>query len=148
MIERTTDYRRVRRLADDNPADGLGLWKLVISQDYYYLLETFNLTRTGPVIDLGVWCFEPDDANPTTYRMHAAMGPHCRGKRAVHSALSAIEWMYDNTRCDEVVAPIPVRLRHSQHLARATGLHFMGMQNGLKLYRMTRERFRNMEMSA
>jgi len=149
MIERIFDYRRARKLADDNPAEGLGKWRLVISRDYYYLLETFQLTRTGPPLDLGMWVFEPDDdVGPTTYQMHAAMGPHCRGRRAIYSGLTAIEWMYDNTDCNEILASVPVHLRHAQRIPRAAGLEFVGVQDDIKLYRMTRDRFRNMEMSA
>jgi len=134
MIEHCTDYRRVKRLADANPISEDKPWKLAIWRDVKYLIETDD--DTGE--DLGVWCFEPDDEKENGFLMHAAMGPKCRGKRAVSSALDAISWLFDNTDACGIIAPINVKTRGACVIAISTGLKPMGEHGDMRRYYIDR----------
>lgn len=141
MIERTQDYRRPRKIADQNPMSPDDPWQLIISREVFYLMEV----KDGR--DLGVWAFEPheDDDGDTIeneFLMHTSMGPDCRGKAAIDSGLQAIKWMYANTSADVILAPVPVELKHAQRIPRQAGLTYMGDIEGVKYYRTTREEFR------
>lgn len=133
MIERTQDYRRVKRITAANPMSEDNPWQLTISIDFIYLIEV----QGGE--DVGVWCFEPDDE--CGYLMHTAMTPACRGKDAIKSGLDAIGWLYANTDADQIIAPVPARLRHAQLIPRNAGLEYMGAEGGIKFYKMTRDLF-------
>lgn len=140
MIERTEDYRRVKRITAANPMSRDNPWNLVVSSDYFYLLEVQN----GQ--DVGVWCFEPDAEHG--YLMHTAMTPECRGRDAVKSGLSAIRWLYENTDADQIIAPVPASLRHAQLIPRSAGLRFLGEKDGTKFHQMDRELFADLERKA
>lgn len=140
MIERTEDYRRVKRITEANPISADSPWDLIISRDFFYLIEV----QDGK--DVGVWCFEPDVT--AGHFIHTAMTPECRGKAAVNSALNAFAWMYENTDADQIIAPISIPLRHSQIIARSTGLDYIGNQDGNKLYKMTRDLFAQLSKEA
>lgn len=133
MIERTEDYRRVKRITAANPMSEDRPWHLTISSDLFYLIEV----QDGQ--DVGVWCFEPDP--DLGYLMHTAMTPACRGKAAVASGLDAIRWLYENTDATQIIAPVPVRLRHAQLIPRAAGLEYVGENEKMKYYKMTRDLF-------
>ena len=130
MIERTQDYRRVKRLAVENPMDEETPWDFSISRKVFYLIEV----KDGK--DVGVWAFEPEEHG--VYSMHTAMSPDCRGKAAVVSGLSAIKWLYDNTKADKIIAPVPKRLKHAQRIPISAGLVYDGMQEDRKIYKMDR----------
>ncbi len=130
MIERTQDYRRVKALTLANPAEGVPEWELIVSRDFFYLIEV----QGG--VDVGVWAFEPEEHG--VYSMHTAMSPDCRGKAAVVSGLSAIKWLYDNTKADKIIAPVPKRLKHAQRIPISAGLVYDGMQEDRKIYKMDR----------
>jgi len=139
VIERTTDLRRVKKLMDENPrADGVRV-DLRIGRDVIYLIEK----EYGK--DLGVWCFEP---NGSEYDIHAHMGVMCRGIVGKRSALDAIQWLYENTECSDIVATIPIALKHSQRLTVATGFDFVKQVLGFRYYKMTRHKFNNMKEAA
>lgn len=132
-IERTEDYRRVKRLVDANPIDQESEWKLTISRDVFYLIEV----QDGE--DVGVWCFDPTENGD--YEMHAAMSKACRGKAAVTSGLDAIRWIYENTDANTIIAPVPEYLKYAQRIPIAAGLVYEGMKHGRKIYKMQRELF-------
>jgi hypothetical protein len=136
MIERTKDYRRVKRLALANPIDQDTPWDLIISSDVIYLIEV----KDG--VDVGVWCFEPKENGE--YDMHTAMAPECRGKAAIESGLDAIRWFYENTDANKIIAPVPKNLKHAQRIPRAAGLVYEGVQGERKIYKMNRELFNNL----
>lgn len=140
MIERTEDYRRVKRITAANPMSEDNPWDLVISHDFYYLIEV----KDGK--DVGVWCFEPDPAHG--YLMHTAMTPECRGRAAVASGLNAIDWLYENTSANGIVAPVPAELKHAQRIPIAAGLEFMGEKDGVKFYEMNRQLFARIRREA
>jgi hypothetical protein len=133
MIERTEDYRRVKRITAANPMSEDSPWELIISNDLFYLIEV----QDGQ--DVGVWCFEPDP--DLGYLMHTAMTPACRGRNAIKSGLNAIGWLYDNTDAEQIIAPVPVHLRHAQLIPRNAGLEYMGGNEKVKYYKMTRDLF-------
>ena len=130
-IERTFDYRRVKKITDANPAGGLA-WQIIISRDYVYLIEVAKGS------DVGVWCFEPNPDQARCYYLHAAMTYRCRGRYAIISGLNAIKWLFDANMADHVIAPVPVSLRHARVIPRAAGLAPMGFRDGNQLYWMDR----------
>ena len=100
-LERTQDYRRVKRITDANPMADSPPWTLVISSDFIYLIETDGDK------DLGLWVFEPEEDH---YLMHSAMTPECRGRNAIESGLNAIGWLFENRDVNAILAPVPKRL--------------------------------------
>ncbi len=136
-LERTQDYRRVKRLTLANPIDEDTPWDLTISRNVFYLIEV----KDGQ--DVGVWCFEPE--NNGDYVMHTAMSPACRGKAAIDSGLDAIRWLYEHTEANNIIAPVPKRLKHAQRIPRAAGLVYEGTQDDSKIYKMNRELFNKLD---
>lgn len=139
MIERVTDYRRVKKITDANPISSDNPWQILALDDVFYLVEV----EDGE--DLGVWCLEPETGMRShgRYLMHSAMGPRCKGKRAVESGLDAIGWLFEHTDADVVVAPVPAELRHARLIPLTAGLSPIGEHNGSKLYMMDREMHAN-----
>ncbi len=124
MIERTTSYRRVKKLAPD--------WPLIPSIEVYYLIDVSGDTDTG------VWAFVPYQGG---FQVHAMMGPHCRGKRAAFSAISAFKWVFENTDCVTIFAEISAKLRHVHIMARHVGMSFDKIDGGLRCFSMARTEF-------
>lgn len=136
-IERTQDYRRVKRLLDTNPSEGETYADLIISHKVFYLIEVKNEN------DVGVWFFVPMDNG--VYEMHGTMSSACRGKDAVDSGLDAIRWIYENTDADNIIAPVPIHLKHAQRIPRAAGLVYEGIKGDFKAYTMNRDLFNELE---
>ncbi len=113
MLERVTEYRRIKRISDANPSLDGKMWDLVISREVFYLMEVLR----GK--DSGVWAFHPCDDG---YAIHAALGPECRGKKAKRSVLAAMAWIFSHTDAEHIVARIPVKFRAVRTLARAVGM--------------------------
>ena len=130
MLEHTRDFRRIKKLAELYPAKNIGPWPMLISRDVHCFIEVEN----GK--DLGVWAFEPCEDG---YMMHAAMGPDCRGRKALHSGLKAIEWMFANTDCECVVAATPVDLKHTHVLPRVAGFQFREIKDGMRHYMLFKD---------
>lgn len=131
MIEHTRDFRRVKRLSDANPPFGLDPWDIKIQHDVFYLVEKNKK-------DIGVWCFEPHEEG---YLMHAAMGPECRGGKAVSSALDAIDWFFTNTSNDHFFAAVPEQYKHVHVICRNTGLWHLKNKDRYRVYTMTKNQF-------
>lgn len=132
-LERTQDYRRVKRVTDANPMQDRDEWNLVISSRYIYLVENDGEK------DVGVWCFEPHE---DVYLMHTAMTKDCRGKKAIDSGLNAIGWLFENSEVDAILAPVPKRLRHAQIIPRRAGLKVYDDDGRIRTYIMTRDMYR------
>ena len=130
MIEHSREFRRIKKISETNPAEGIGSWDINISQKVFYLMEV----EKGR--DTGVWCFEPHEEG---YLMHAAMGPLCRGAKAVESGLNAMGWLFENTGCDTVIAAVPVELRHAHVIPRQAGLKFIEIRDGCRCSVMRRK---------
>ncbi len=136
MIERSFDYRRIKRISDANPVPILGPWEIIASIEYFYLIEKQHNK------DLGAWAMVPDPFRALRYLMHSALGPQCRGRRAIVSGLEAIRWLFANTYARDIVAPVPLTLRHAHAIPRAAGLRDMGTNiEGYRLYYADRENF-------
>lgn len=129
MIEHTRDFRRVKRLVEAYPPEGYKPLGVGIGSDIYYLIE-------GE--DLGVWAFEPHQEG---YLMHAAMGPDCRGQKALESGLCAIGWMFNNTDAETIIAATPVELKHTHVLPRYAGFRFVRVEDGMRCSVLTKEDF-------
>ena len=107
MIERTFDYRIVRRLAS---------WKVRVSREYIYLVE-----KKGSEI-LGLWSFEKWQDG---IRIHADMTPRCRGKQAIESAKRSFNWIWDNTEFKRIYAGIPAKNKSACQIAYRSGMNNM-----------------------
>jgi len=94
MIERTKDYRIVKRLLNHNP---------VISTKFIYLLDGDNL-----------WSLHEDQ---DALRIHADMTDK-KGKDVIQSAKDAFEWVFKNTNYKKIVARIPKENRKACFIAR------------------------------
>ena len=104
MIERCTDYRRIKKFPD---------WKMQVSSEIYYLMEI----KDG--VDLGVWTFHPWRDG---LMIHASL--ICSGKEAKRSARNAFEWIFRNTDFKKIYAGIPNNKRPAQFMATMAGMKF------------------------
>lgn len=104
MIERCTDFRRIRKFCD---------WDLSIDPGCIYLAEVHD------GVDLGVWFFHPLDDGLS---MHAefAIG----GRVAKRSAIEALDWIFANTSLNVVYAVIPPGRHDVRRLANSVGFTF------------------------
>ena len=133
MIERSQDYRRVKRLAPK--------WDLVVSDEIYYLVET----EVGE--DLGAICFHPCDEDGLL--MHVALGEKCRGARAGKAYRNAFAWMFENTEIETLLGRIPDTYQHARVMARNIGGQFNGIDiDGLRCYSVTKRDFEQMKRAA
>jgi hypothetical protein len=121
MIERTFDYRRILRLVP---------WSPVISRKFYYLIAK------GKGKDLGLWSFQPDRDG---LRIHADLGPECRGKDAVESARAAFKWIFENTVNKIIYAGIPEENKPACLVASRAGMKFIRNENGRRKYEVNHE---------
>ena len=80
----------------------------------------------------GLWAFQPESNG--TYRIHANLLPHGRGKRAMASLKQAIRWMAKNTDCELITAFIDDDKPHVAMLARRAGFTFHGWRNGRQYF--------------
>ncbi len=116
MIERTFDYRRIHRLAQEVP---------IISNRLYFLIEMEKDK------DIGLWTLHRCEGG---LRIHADMGVDCRGKKAIASARSAFNWVFKNTNYDIIYAGIPVKEKAACQIASRAGMNFKRFFNGEKVY--------------
>jgi len=93
LIERTFDYRIVKKLLGCNP------W---ITSKIIYLLDGDNLLSFNKESDY--LCF------------HINMKSK-KGQEAIRSALSAFEWVFKNTNYQKIVAHSPVTNRPANFMA-------------------------------
>ncbi len=112
MIERSSDYRRIKRFTED----------YVISHEVLYLMERDET-------DLGVWTIH---AWKDGAMMHANMGEGCRGKRARDSARDALRWVGENTDFTRVYVKTGVKA--AQAMAAAVGFEFLYPDGNERVY--------------
>lgn len=105
MIERSKDYRRIKRLRGD----------LIVSGDFYYLIENDGEK------DLGVWTFHP---HQNGLMGHVNFLEGFRGRIATQSAKDAFQWIYDHTAFTIIYAVIPNEKKRVQMFACAIGFKF------------------------
>lgn len=121
MIERSQDYRRIKKLTDE---------KLLISSEAFYLIAV----ASG--IDVGVVLFHPyKDA----LLMHVEFTMGYRGRLASNAYREALAWIFENTAFDIIYGEIPQENRPAHLMARKVGACFDGIEDNLRLYSMRRE---------
>ena len=118
MIERTEDYRIVSRMV---------AFKVVISSKCFYLME-----KKGKEI-MGIWSFEPYKDG---LRIHADMGPKCRGRRAIESAKDAFKWIWGNTPARTIYAGIPAKNKPACRVASLAGMRYAGFSETLRYFEL------------
>ena len=112
MIERTFDYRKVKKILGINP---------LISNEIIYLLES----------NIGLWIFHK---YLNGLMVHADMTPECRGKRAVESAKNAFKWVFQNTNTKIIYAGIPKKNKPACHSAVGSGMNFTHEDENKRYY--------------
>lgn len=124
MIERCTDYRRVKALTG---------YIVCPSPEVFYLVETDGID------DLGVVWFHTCDGG---HMVHVQMGDMMRGKKAAQSINDAFEWMFENTACEKIIGEIPIERRAVHFMAKHVGFKFDGIDKGvLRCYSLTKITF-------
>lgn len=127
MIERTKNYRRIKGLAPK--------WDLVVSDKVYYLVEVKN----GE--DVGAVCFHPCEKDGLM--VHIVFSKQHRGKLASKSIKAAFQWLFDNTKHDNIVALIPTDFRRVHFLARNVGMNSDGIEENLfRCYSISKHDFK------
>ncbi len=119
MIERTFDYRIVNRLK--------GTWRIIVSSDVFYLLETNGKEA------LGLWSLHKYDDG---VMIHADMGPKCRGRKAIESAKAAFAWIFRNTKFKKIYAKIPKENLPAQRIASLAGMRFRGILDEYRTFEL------------
>ena len=120
MIERATDYRRVRKFRPGN---------VDLRDSAIYLIDV----EDGE--DIGVWYFGMDYH---ALSMHASMTTG--GARAAQSAREALAWIFGNTAFRVVTAAIPRDQRHVRAMACHIGFEAYAIdQDGNCCYFFTAE---------
>lgn len=126
IVERVTEnFRRIKRIAHD--------WDMIVSPHIYYLavVEGGN--------DIGAFCFHPCDEEGML--MHVSMTEACRGAKASEAYISAFEWMFRNTDCENLLGRIPSENRVARVMARHVGANFEGVDcDGLQCYSVTKSK--------
>lgn len=120
MIERTFDYRRVKRLVD---------WPLTISSKVIYLIETGSIKG----VDLGVWTFFEDSGG---YEIHADM--KIKGKKAIESAKRAFDWIFNNTKAEFIKTEIPKDRQDVCQMAFHSGMESLGIKGDFRHFKIKR----------
>lgn len=123
MIERSQDYRRIKKLTDH---------KLVVS------FETFYLIVTASGVDVGLICFQPFYYGLI---MHVEFAKGFGGKFAADAYLEGMEWVFENTTYPIIYGEIPEENKPACLMARKTGASFDGIEDGLRLYSIRKEAF-------
>jgi len=112
LIERTKDYRIVKKIASWNP---------IISSEIIYLLDN----------DINLWTFhEYLDG----MMIHANMSIKCRGKLAVESAKRAFKWIFENTTTEIIYAGIPDDRKKVCYMAVRFGMEFTHKNENKRYY--------------
>jgi len=119
MIERCTDYRRIKKFPD---------WRMCVSDEFYYLMDT------NDGADLGLWTFYEEEG---VMVMHASFGLGCTGKYIKNSAKDAIKWMFENTDYNAIWAAISNDKKSAQFMAICVGMEFMYKDDGARYYKIT-----------
>jgi hypothetical protein len=120
MIERTLDYRRVKKLVD---------WPLVISSKIFYLIQTDGKK------DQGVWSFEPDGKG---LKGHADIGNTGKGRQAIEGAKDCIKWIFQNTGASFVSAAISRENLKACLVASRSGMESLGVKDNIRHFKIKR----------
>lgn len=123
MIERTLDYRRVKKIVE---------WPLTISREIIYLIDV----KDGK--DLGVWSFFKNVDGSNSYVIHADLGAMVRGRKAIESAKAAFKWIFDNTKIDFIIASVEKHRKDVCYMAVYAGMESLGINGDFKNFKLLR----------
>jgi len=96
--------------------------KDVMNKDNYFLVPTINSEAAGVVI------FDNYDG---IYKAHLNVLPkYCGNGRATEIAKRALSWMFNNTKCQEIIASIPTECSKILMVASRAGMKIYDSKNG------------------
>lgn len=116
MIERTFDYRQIKRHV---------WWQPVISREVIYLVDD----------GFGLWALHE---HLDGLMIHVEMAVHCRGKSAVEKGRQALKWVFDNTDVKTIYARIPAENRPACHNAVYAGMIFTHEKDDERFYEIAK----------
>jgi hypothetical protein len=116
MIERTYDYRKVKKLIPDDES-------FAVSSDIIYLVDGDN-----------IWVIEPDEDLP---QIHVNMSEDCRGKEAVKKCKQVIKWVFKNTSIDTLYGVIDKTNKAACHNAIHVGMAFSHETRTKRIYEVS-----------
>ena len=116
MIERTFDYRIIKRMAP---------WQAVISSKVIYLVDEYY----------GLWVFHEHKDGLIS---HIEMSKNCRGKEAIEKCRKAIDWAFEHTNKHVIYAEIPKENKPACHNAVHVGMNFTHETESKRYYEVRR----------
>lgn len=114
MIERTFDYRKVKKIAP---------WQPIISREVIYLLDN----------DKDLWAFHK---YLDGLMIHAEMSVNTRGGKARESAKRAFGWIFKNTKAKTIYAGIPEDRKRACYMAILSGMKFTHVNENKRFYKL------------
>ncbi len=116
MIERTFDYRKIKKMAP---------WPPVISSKIIYLIEE----------DCGLWTF---NEHLDGLMIHVEMSLNHRGKESIGKGKEALMWIFNNTETEKIYAVISKDNRPACHNAVHAGLEFTHEDENKRYYEVSK----------
>lgn len=120
MIERTFDYRIVKRITGINP---------VISSKYIYLIDGDYLWYLKPFKD-GL-LLSRCDATP------------CKGKEGKRSGKEVFTWVFENTDCKIIYGQIDKTNKPARYMASLVGMKKLFTEDNYIFYGITHEQIQS-----
>jgi len=114
MIERTFDYRVVKKMVD---------WNIIVSRDVLYLIYD------------GIGLFTLHEFEDGLM-IHADMSKKCRGKIAIQGIKEAFNWLVENTGVRNIYAEIPEDNKPSWYMAKFCGMELTQTIDNFRCYKM------------
>lgn len=116
MIERTFDYRIVKKMLPDQQ-------NFVVSSSVIYLIDDFN----------GIWVVEPD-ADMSV--VHVCMSEKCRGKKSLELCKKVVDWVFSNTDIESLYGVIPKANKAACYNAAHVGMTFSHENKDKRIYKV------------
>lgn len=116
MIERTFDYRRIKKMLPCPP---------IISDNIIYLIDGNH----------GIWIFHE---YLNGLKIHVEMNINCRGKEAIKKGRESLEWVFNNIAIKCIYAGIYKLNKPSCYYARRIGMEFTYEENNMRHYKINR----------
>jgi len=142
-------YKRVYNIKDIEhiiEADGIKEASDVFKLKYFDLTDVVNNVKNVVITD-GTGFILFHNINPGVYEAHPAFLKSGRGKKALKTSKKAIQYLFKNTSCMEIIAYCPIEYKHSQYLACMCGfkyeynanIEFNNIKVGFKVYKLKYE---------
>ena len=117
MIERTYDYREIKKVAP---------WDVVISVKIIYLIDRGS----------GLWVFHKHKDGMIC---HVEMDKNCRGSEAVEKCKEALQWVFNEfKKINTVYAEIPKENKPACHNVVRVGFYFTHEEENIRHYEVKR----------